>query len=73
MCKVPGLHDRDRNGPAHQTASLLGYQVQRVEELGHWGAGIGELDPESKVQTSMCVHTHPPNHSITPHDKTVHS
>ena len=37
------------------------------------GAGIGELDPESTVQTSMCVHTHPPNHSITPHDKTVHS
>ena len=73
MCKVPGLHDRNRNGPAHQTASLLGYQVQRVEGLGHWGAWVGELDTESRVQTSMFVHTHTRNHSITPHDKTVPS
>ena len=73
MCEAPGLYDRDRNGPAHQTASLLGYQVQRVEGLEHWGAGMGELDPGSRVQISMYVHTHPANPSITPHDKTVPS
>lgn len=69
MCKVPGLHDRNRNSPTHQTASLLGYQVQRVEGLRHRGAGMGELDPE--VRTSTCVHTPPPTHSITPHDTTT--
>lgn len=65
MCKVPGLHDRNRNGPTHQAASLLVYQVQRVEGLRHRGGRDGGTGPRSSDKHACSYTTPDPQHRPT--------